>query len=59
MRLRVDFPSKLETLMNQPLRIGIVGAGMVSRDHLIAWASISDQTRVVDCYRLSGWEALR
>ncbi|WP_156795843.1 hypothetical protein [Bradyrhizobium icense] len=45
--------------MNQPLRIGIVGAGMVSRDHLIAWASISDQTRVVDCYRLSGWEALR
>jgi D-apiose dehydrogenase len=33
--------------MNQPLRIGLVGAGMVSRHHLIAWASISDQARVV------------
>src|SRR5882672_4896335 len=33
--------------MNQPLRIGLVGAGMVSRHHLIAWASIADQARVV------------
>jgi D-apiose dehydrogenase len=33
--------------MNQPLRIGLIGAGMVSRHHLIAWASISDQARVV------------
>ncbi|MEH2628516.1 putative dehydrogenase [Bradyrhizobium sp. AZCC 1719] len=45
--------------MNQPLRIGLVGAGMVSRHHFIAWASISDQARIEDCYRLSGWEALR
>jgi hypothetical protein len=33
--------------MDQPLRIGPVGAGMVSRHHLIAWASLSDQARVV------------
>jgi predicted dehydrogenase len=33
--------------MNQPLRIGLVGAGMVSRHHLIGWASIADQARVV------------
>ena len=33
--------------MNQPLRIGLVGAGMVSRHHLIAWASIADQARIV------------
>ena len=33
--------------MNQPLRIGLIGAGMVSRHHLIAWASLSDQARVV------------
>jgi D-apiose dehydrogenase len=33
--------------MNQPLRIGLVGAGMVSRHHLIAWATLSDQARVV------------
>lgn len=33
--------------MNQPLRIGLVGAGMVSRHHLIAWAAIADQARVV------------
>jgi D-apiose dehydrogenase len=26
--------------MNQPLRIGLIGAGMVSRHHLIAWASL-------------------
>jgi predicted dehydrogenase len=33
--------------MNTPLRIGLIGAGMVSRHHLIAWAAISDQARVV------------
>ena len=33
--------------MNQPLRIGLVGAGMVSRHHLIAWANIADQAKVV------------
>ena len=33
--------------MNQPLRIGLVGAGMVSRHHLIAWAELADQARVV------------
>src|SRR4051812_46821630 len=33
--------------MNQPLRIGLVGAGMVSRHHLIAWASIPNQARIV------------
>src|SRR3954454_9592693 len=33
--------------MNTPLRIGLVGAGMVSRHHLIAWASIADQARIV------------
>ncbi len=33
--------------MKQTLRIGLVGAGMVSRHHLIAWASLSDQARVV------------
>jgi len=33
--------------MDQQLRIGLVGAGMVSRHHLIAWASLSDQARVV------------
>ena len=33
--------------MNQPLRIGLIGAGMVSRHHLIAWAELSDQARVV------------
>jgi len=29
------------------LRIGLIGAGMVSRHHLIAWADIADQARVV------------
>jgi predicted dehydrogenase len=55
--------------MNKPLRIGLIGAGMVSRHHLMAWADIADQARVVaiadpsrdnaarHCYRLSGWEA--
>lgn len=33
--------------MNHPLRIGLVGAGMVSRHHLIAWASIADRAKVV------------
>jgi predicted dehydrogenase len=33
--------------MNTPLRIGLIGAGMVSRHHLMAWAAISDQARVV------------
>ena len=33
--------------MTQPLRIGLIGAGMVSRHHLIAWANLSDQARVV------------
>ncbi len=33
--------------MNQPLRIGLIGAGMVSRHHLMAWAEIADQARVV------------
>jgi predicted dehydrogenase len=33
--------------MNTPLRIGLIGAGMVSRHHLIAWAEIPDQARVV------------
>lgn len=33
--------------MSKPLRIGLIGAGMVSRHHLIAWADIADQARVV------------
>jgi predicted dehydrogenase len=33
--------------MNKPLRIGLIGAGMVSRHHLIAWVDIADQARVV------------
>jgi len=33
--------------MNKPLRIGLVGAGMVSRHHLLAWADIADQAEVV------------
>jgi D-apiose dehydrogenase len=33
--------------MNKSLRIGLVGAGMVSRHHLIAWADIADQAEVV------------
>ena len=33
--------------MNKPLRIGLIGAGMVSRHHLIAWANIADQASVV------------
>jgi D-apiose dehydrogenase len=33
--------------MNKPLRIGLIGAGMVSRHHLIGWADIADRARVV------------
>jgi len=33
--------------MNKPLRIGLIGAGMVSRHHLIAWAAIPDRAKVV------------
>src|SRR3954454_18930386 len=33
--------------MNKPLRVGLIGAGMVSRHHLIAWAALGDQARVV------------
>ena len=33
--------------MNQPLRVGLIGAGMVSRHHLMAWADIPDQARIV------------
>jgi predicted dehydrogenase len=33
--------------MNKPLRIGLIGAGMVSRHHLIAWADIANQARVI------------
>jgi D-apiose dehydrogenase len=32
--------------MNKRLRIGLIGAGMVSRHHLIAWADIADRARV-------------
>src|SRR5436305_7867640 len=35
------------TPMTQPLRIGLIGAGMVSHHHLIAWAAIADQARVI------------
>src|SRR3954452_4983070 len=33
--------------INKPLRISLVGAGMVRRHHLIAWANIADQARIV------------
>jgi len=33
--------------MSEPLRIGLIGAGMVSRHHLIAWAAIPDLAKVV------------
>jgi predicted dehydrogenase len=45
--------------MDQPLRIGLVGAGMVSRHHLIAWASITDQARVVAIANPSSENAAR
>jgi len=33
--------------MNRPLRIGLIGAGMVSRHHLLAWAEIPEKAHVV------------
>jgi predicted dehydrogenase len=45
--------------MNQPLRIGLIGAGMVSRHHLIAWSEIADQARVVAIADPSGDNAAR
>ena len=33
--------------MREPLRIGLIGAGMVSRHHLIGWADIADRARVI------------
>jgi predicted dehydrogenase len=33
--------------MNKPLRVGLIGAGMVSRHHLIGWTECKDQARVV------------
>jgi len=33
--------------MSKPLRIGLIGAGMVSRHHLLAWAEIAGQAQVV------------
>jgi predicted dehydrogenase len=33
--------------MSKRLRIGLIGAGMVSRHHLIAWAAISEQAQIV------------
>lgn len=32
--------------MNKPLRIGLIGAGMVSRHHLLAWAELAGQAHV-------------
>jgi predicted dehydrogenase len=33
--------------MSKRLRIGLIGAGMVSRHHLIAWGDIADRARVI------------
>ena len=33
--------------MSKPLRIGLVGAGMVSRHHLIGWAECAGEAKVV------------
>jgi predicted dehydrogenase len=33
--------------MKKPLRVGLIGAGMVSRHHLLAWAELKDQASVV------------
>jgi len=41
------------------LRIGLIGAGMVSRHHLIAWATIPDQARVVAVANPSSDNAVR
>jgi len=35
------------TSMNKRLRIGLIGAGMVSRHHLIAWADLAERAGVV------------
>ena len=45
--------------MNKPLRIGLIGAGMVSRHHLIAWADIADRATVVAVADPSGDHAAR
>jgi D-apiose dehydrogenase len=45
--------------MNQPLRVGLIGAGMVSRHHLIAWSEIADHARVVAIADPSGDNAAR
>jgi predicted dehydrogenase len=45
--------------MNRPLRIGLIGAGMVSRHHLIAWSEIADKARVVAIADPSGDNAAR
>ena len=39
--------------MNDPLRIGLIGAGMAPENNL------GTLQLVEDCYRLSGWEASR
>ena len=33
--------------MTKPLRVGLIGAGMVSRHHLIAWSALGDNATVV------------
>src|SRR5450759_1898899 len=33
--------------MSKHLRVGLIGAGMVSRHHLIAWASLAEDARVI------------
>src|SRR4051812_24549282 len=33
--------------MTKTLRVGLIGAGMVSRHHLIAWTALADRARVV------------
>jgi len=45
--------------MNKPLRIGLIGASMVSRHHLMAWAEIADQACVVAVADPSGENAAR
>src|SRR5882724_4318187 len=45
--------------MNKPLRIGLIGAGMVSRHYLMAWAEIADQACVVAVADPSGENAAR
>jgi predicted homoserine dehydrogenase-like protein len=42
----ISVDDKKRPPMNKPLRIGLIGAGIVSRRHR-------------DCYRLSGWEDAR